>query len=129
LPGYTPRHWVLISSPSTTRRATVEIFDTAKTKFKVTLQLTVSQAVSLSVKPHLGLITTYLLLFDSYGLVFVGALSDERMGPSFVYAALIMTNINSLNTEFLVIIKQKLTSHLIRSMIGFCYKRLLVKSV
>jgi hypothetical protein len=31
--------------------------------------------------------TRYLLLFDSYGLVFVGALSDEKTGLSFVYAA------------------------------------------
>jgi hypothetical protein len=31
--------------------------------------------------------TRYLLLFDSYGLVLWGALSDERMGLSFVYAA------------------------------------------
>jgi hypothetical protein len=40
-------------------------------KVKVTLRLTVSQSVSLGVKPHLGLMTRYLLLFDSYGLVFV----------------------------------------------------------
>jgi hypothetical protein len=41
-------------------------------KVKVTLRLTVSQSVSLGVEPHLGLMTRYLLLFDSYGLVFVG---------------------------------------------------------
>jgi hypothetical protein len=55
------------------------------------------QSVSLGVEPHLGLMTRYLLLFDSYGLVFVGrdsyglvlwcALSDVRAGLSFVYAA------------------------------------------
>jgi hypothetical protein len=39
---------------------------------KVTLRLTVSQSVSLGIEPHLGLMTRYLLLFDSYGLVFVG---------------------------------------------------------
>jgi hypothetical protein len=32
----------------------------------------VSQSVSLGVEPHLRLMTRYLLLFDSYGLVFVG---------------------------------------------------------
>jgi hypothetical protein len=42
------------------------------TQVKVTLRLTVGQSVSLGVKPHLGLMTRYLLLFDSYGLVFVG---------------------------------------------------------
>jgi hypothetical protein len=48
----------------------------------------VSQSVSLGVEPHLGLMTRYLLLFDSYGLGFLwGALSDERTGLSFVYAA------------------------------------------
>jgi hypothetical protein len=31
-----------------------------------------SQSVSLGVEPHLGLMTRYLLLFDSYGLVFMG---------------------------------------------------------
>jgi hypothetical protein len=38
---------------------------------KVTLRLTLSQPVSLGVEPHVGLMTRYLLLFDSYGLVFV----------------------------------------------------------
>jgi hypothetical protein len=38
---------------------------------KVTLRLTVSQSVSLGFELHLGLMTRYLL-FDSYGLVFVG---------------------------------------------------------
>jgi hypothetical protein len=42
-----------------------------KVKVKVTLRLTISQLVSLGVEPHLGPMTRYLLLFDSYGLVFV----------------------------------------------------------
>jgi hypothetical protein len=41
-------------------------------KVKATLRLTVSQPVSLGVEPPLGLMTRYLLLFDSYGLAFVG---------------------------------------------------------
>jgi hypothetical protein len=41
-------------------------------KLKVTLRLTVSQSVSFGGEPHLGLMTGYLLFFDSYGLVFVG---------------------------------------------------------
>jgi hypothetical protein len=44
----------------------------AKVKVKVTLRLTVSRSVRLGVEPHLGLMTRYLLLFDSYGLVLVG---------------------------------------------------------
>jgi hypothetical protein len=58
----------------------------ADSKVKVTLRLTVSQSVSLGVEPQLGLMTRYLLLFDSYGLVFWGALSDETICLSFVYA-------------------------------------------
>jgi hypothetical protein len=42
-----------------------------KVKVKVTLRLTVSQSVSLGFEPHLGLMTRYLLLFDSYCLDFV----------------------------------------------------------
>jgi hypothetical protein len=34
-----------------------------------------------------GLMTRYLLLFDNYGLVLLGALSDERTGLSFIYTA------------------------------------------
>jgi hypothetical protein len=66
------------SSPPTTRRATVEVFDPASTRvwleFKVSHNPTdgVSQSISLGVEPHLWLMTRYLLLFDSYGLVFVG---------------------------------------------------------
>jgi hypothetical protein len=41
-------------------------------KVKDTYRLTASQSVSLGVEPHLGLTTRYLLLFDNYGLVFVG---------------------------------------------------------
>jgi hypothetical protein len=36
------------------------------------------QSVSLGVEPRLGLMTRYLLLFDSYGLVFCGAPSLTR---------------------------------------------------
>jgi hypothetical protein len=43
-----------------------------KVKVEVILRLTVSQSVSLDVEPHLGIITSYLLPFESYGLVFVG---------------------------------------------------------
>jgi hypothetical protein len=47
----------------------------------------VSQSVSLGVKPHLRLMTKYLLFFDCYGLVLWSTFSDERTGLSFVYAA------------------------------------------
>jgi hypothetical protein len=40
-------------------------------KVKVTMRLTVSQSALVS-RPHLGLMTRYLLLFDSYSVVIVG---------------------------------------------------------
>jgi hypothetical protein len=58
-----------------------------KVKVKVTLRLTVGQSVSLGLEPHLGLMTRYLLLFDSYGLDLWSALSNERTGLSFLYGA------------------------------------------
>jgi hypothetical protein len=47
----------------------------------------VSRPVCPGIKPHLGPTTRYLLVFDNYGPVYVGVLSDERTGLSFVYAA------------------------------------------
>jgi hypothetical protein len=44
----------------------------SQVRVKVTLRLTVSQSISLGVESHLGLMNRYLLLFDSYGLGFVG---------------------------------------------------------
>jgi hypothetical protein len=44
----------------------------SQVKVKVTLRLTVSQSVSLVIEPNLGLMTRYLLLFDTYVLVFLG---------------------------------------------------------
>jgi hypothetical protein len=56
-------------------------------KVKATLRLTVSQSVSFGAEPHLGLMSRYLLLFDSYGLVSWGDLSDKKTVLSFVNAA------------------------------------------
>jgi hypothetical protein len=44
----------------------------SQVQLKVTLRLMVSQSLSLGVEPHLGLMTRYLLPFDSYGVVYVG---------------------------------------------------------
>jgi hypothetical protein len=72
-PSYTLRHWAPFPSLPTTRRATVEVFEPTSTRVissnqvKVTLQLTVSRIVTV--------------------LFLCGALSDERTGLSFVYAA------------------------------------------
>jgi hypothetical protein len=60
--SYTPRHSVPFPSPPTSQ---------SQSK-KVPLRLTISQSVIRGVERHLGLMTRYLFLFDSYGLVFVG---------------------------------------------------------
>jgi hypothetical protein len=46
------------------------------------------QSVSLGVEPHLGLMTRYLLLFDSYRLVFCGARSLTRGRVCLLYMLL-----------------------------------------
>jgi hypothetical protein len=63
----------------------------------VTLQLKVSQSVSyvLVSSPFCGRLTRYCFLFKSLGLEFVvlslwGALSDERLGLSFVSHSLVI---------------------------------------
>jgi hypothetical protein len=50
---------------------------------RVTLRPMVSRSVRFGVEPHLGLMTRYELLFDSYFFVDVGRPSDERSGLSF----------------------------------------------
>jgi hypothetical protein len=55
-----------------TKSSVHRLTDQALIKVNVTMPLTVSQSVSLGVKPHLGLMTRYLLLCGSYSLVFVG---------------------------------------------------------
>jgi hypothetical protein len=72
------------SSPPTTRRVTVEVFDPAskrvcklptqsQVQVQVTLRLTVGQSVSKSwCRARLGLMTRYLLLLTVMGLCFVG---------------------------------------------------------
>jgi hypothetical protein len=44
-PSYTPRHWVPFSSPPTTHRATVEVFDPASTRDSLTTQNQSSELV------------------------------------------------------------------------------------
>jgi hypothetical protein len=61
-------HWTEIVAAFTSHLELTE----NSSEVKVTLRLTVSQPVNLGVEPHVGLMTRYLLLFDSYGLVFVG---------------------------------------------------------
>jgi hypothetical protein len=67
-----------------------------KVKVKGTLRLT----VSLGVEPHVGLMTRYLLLFDSYGLVFVGAPSLTRGRVCLSYMLLALASPLGLATIF-----------------------------
>jgi hypothetical protein len=70
-------------------------------KVKVTLQLTISQSVSLGVEPHLGRMTRYLLLFDSYGLVLCGTPSLTRGRVCLLYMLLALASAVFLGSEFL----------------------------
>jgi hypothetical protein len=63
--------WRLEARPSTSD-STIRLLSLSTQVEEVTLRLTVNQSVSLGIEPNLGLMTRYLLLFDSYGLVFVG---------------------------------------------------------
>jgi hypothetical protein len=72
-----------------------------KVKVKVTLRLTVGQSVSLGVEPHLGLMTRYLLQFDSYDLVFVGAPSLTRGRVCLLYMLLTLASAVFLGSESL----------------------------
>jgi hypothetical protein len=74
------------SSPPTIRKAWTELKSKSKSHCDWRLvSQSVSQSVSLRVEPRLGLMTRYLLLFDSSCSLW-GALSDERTGLSFVHA-------------------------------------------
>jgi hypothetical protein len=44
-PGYTPRHWVPFTSPPTTSRATVEVFDPASTRRYILSHIMVTRQV------------------------------------------------------------------------------------
>jgi hypothetical protein len=51
-----------------------------------------SQSASLGVEPHLGLMTSYLLLFNSYGLVFCGAPPPTRVRVCHLYMLLTLAS-------------------------------------
>jgi hypothetical protein len=59
----------------------------------------VSQLVGLGVEPHLGLMTRYVLLFDSYGFVFCGAPSLTRGRVFLLYMLLDLAGAVFLGSE------------------------------
>jgi hypothetical protein len=61
----------------------------------------VSQSVCLVVELHMGLMTRYLLLFDSYGLVFVGVPSLTRGRVYLLYMLLALASLVFLGSEYL----------------------------
>jgi hypothetical protein len=76
--------------------------DSVNIKVKVTLRLTVSQSVSLGVEPHLGLMTRYLLLLDSYiAEAFCGLPSLTRERVCFLYKLLALASAVFLGSESL----------------------------
>jgi hypothetical protein len=69
-------------------------------------RLTDSQSVSLGVEPHLGLMTRYWLLFDSYGLVFLEAPSLTRGRVCLLYMLLALASVVFLGSEFNILASQ-----------------------
>jgi hypothetical protein len=69
---------------------------TIQVKVKVTIQLTVSQSVCQGIELILGLVARYYFLSEGFFflkfavLFFWGALSDERLGLSFVFLCLVI---------------------------------------
>jgi hypothetical protein len=59
------------------------------------------QSVSLGAEPSVGLMTRYLLLFDSYGFVFCGALSLTRGRVCLLYVLLVLASPVFLGSESL----------------------------
>jgi hypothetical protein len=72
-----------------------------KHEVKVTLRLTVSQSISLGVEPRLGLMTRYLLLYDSYGLALCGAPSLTRGRVCLLHMLLALARADFLGSESL----------------------------
>jgi hypothetical protein len=60
-----------------------------------------SQSVTLGIEPHLGLMTRYLLYFDSYGF-FLGAPSLSRGRVDLLYIPLVLASSVFLGSESLV---------------------------
>jgi hypothetical protein len=80
-PGYTPRHWVPFSSPPTTRRATMEVFEpasTLKVKVKVMLRPSVSRPICLGVKHPSGAYDQIFITFRQLQVCWCGAISLTR---------------------------------------------------
>jgi hypothetical protein len=92
-PIYSPSPWVPFSSPPTTSRATVQVFEPTSTRTSTlncqsqSHMATDGQSVSKSwCRTDLGLMTRYYSLTITV-LFLWGALSDDRTSLSFVYAA------------------------------------------
>jgi hypothetical protein len=93
-PNYTPRHRVPFPSPTTTRRATVEVFDPTSTRCDFWLSLSlmlrppVSRPVCLGIKHPSGACEQiFIIVLTVAGLLILGALSDEKTDLSFTIPA------------------------------------------
>jgi hypothetical protein len=93
-----PRHLVPISSPPTTRRTTVEVFDPppheisrlsdlSVLSLSLMLRPTVSRPVCLGIKHPSGAYDQIFYCQTGTGLLLWGALSDDRAGLSFTIGA------------------------------------------
>jgi hypothetical protein len=85
-PSYTPRYRLPFPSPPATRRATVEVFETASTRVilngKFMLRPTVSGPVCLRMKHPFGAYVQILITVRQLLVCWCGVLSDNRTGLS-----------------------------------------------
>jgi hypothetical protein len=85
------------------RQKTLHAFQQSRAELH-TVQLTVSQSVSLGVEPNLGLLTRDIFFFKLQSCLIWGALSDERSGLSFVSLLSIQSVVVSVFTYIIYIL-------------------------
>jgi hypothetical protein len=90
-PSCTPKHWVPFSSPSTTRRATMEVLEPASTRESQSQSNVTTDGQSASLfwcqVPTWDLRPDFYYCLTLTGFLMWGALSEERTGLSFTIAA------------------------------------------
>jgi hypothetical protein len=96
-PGYTSRQCVPFSSPPTTRKDTVDVFESTSTRDSVFCRAEQSRSLLPAISRHghswhrapVGPVAIYLLDVETFVFFFFlwGALSDERTDLTFIYAA------------------------------------------
>jgi hypothetical protein len=99
LHSWTLNYWIILTT--TIRKTNAERRFTCESSQSQSHIATDDPSVSLGVEPHLGLMTRYLLLFDSYGVVFCGAPSLTRGRVCLLYMLLVLASAVFLGSKSL----------------------------